>query len=182
MHMFTLSLHKDNRFTLHSWRNNRFPTTEIIDADNADDLLLFSDIISQAETTLHSVEHSDKTEYIRWNQNGIIKTVSGTLSELYKGIYLSSCRIGINTHIGKAWGAISKFVWKSGLPDNMKRSLFQATFTTVVWLLNMGPYLKTRWNLHSHAKDGFGCHLKRSFHQRAIIWEPSSSIRHHQRA
>lgn len=76
---------EDNGFTLHPQRSNRYPASKITDADYTDDLMLFSNLIIQMETLLHSLEHLAKgidhldiTEYISLNQNRKIKTISGT--------------------------------------------------------------------------------------------------------
>lgn len=111
-------------------------------------MLLFN-LINNAETPLHSLEYSakgiglhfnsNKTEYMTLNQNGTTKKVSDTpfnyVEEFtYRCNKICRRKSDVNAHISKSWGAVNKLslVWRHGFPDIMKRSLFQATFISIL--------------------------------------------------
>lgn len=58
---------------------------------------------------------------------------------------ISSFESSVNTRISKAWGSVDmlSLVWKSKLPDNIKRNLFEKLLLcSIVRLLGIDPYLK----------------------------------------
>ena len=73
--------------TLTKARSRRHPAVTIIDAGYADDLALMADAIADAQTLLHSLEaasgdtglyvNAKKTEYMSYNQIGMMHTLSG---------------------------------------------------------------------------------------------------------
>lgn len=84
-------------------------------------LVILSDLITQAQNLLHSLEYSfkgigryvnaGKTEYICLNQNGINKTIfgppPGCVYEItYLGSKITSCERAVNTCISKTWGVV----------------------------------------------------------------------------
>ena len=77
---------KELGLTLSKSTSRRYPTTTITDADYADDLAIFADTIADATTLLHNLEraasdvglyvNASKTEYISYQQQGKIITLS----------------------------------------------------------------------------------------------------------
>lgn len=72
-------------------------------------------------------------------QNRTIKTVPDSplncVEEFtYLGSKISSCKNDVNTDSGKIWSVVNKLslVWRSGLPDHMKRNIFLTTVTSVL--------------------------------------------------
>ena len=47
----------------------------------------------------------------------------------YLGCYIASTENDVNIRLGKAWAALNKMnnIWKSNLPDQLKREFFRAT-------------------------------------------------------
>ena len=145
----SVDLEKGNGLTLQKPRSRRYPSVHITDADYADDLALFADTVTQAESLLHGLEkaakgiglqvHADKTEYMCYKQDGQITSSSGKdLKKVdqftYLGSNISSTESDVNIRIGKAWATVNKLtkIWKSTLPARMKRDFFQATVLTVL--------------------------------------------------
>ena len=74
-------------FTLTEAKSRRYPKITITDVDYADDLAIITDNIKDAETLLQQIEKSakqiglytneKKTEFIKYNQNGMIKSGNG---------------------------------------------------------------------------------------------------------
>ena len=50
------------------------------------------------------------------------------------GSYIASTERDVNIRLGKAWDALNELVkiWKSNLPDNLKRNFFQAAVETIL--------------------------------------------------
>ena len=144
---------RENGFELTKKRSRRYPAKTI-----ADDIALLANTPNQAETLLHSLEraaasiglhvNAQKTEFMCFNQKGVISTLDGTSLKLvdkftYLGSSISSTEKDIDTQLTKAWTAIDRLsiIWKSNLTDKMKRSFFQAA---VVLILLYGC---TTWTL-----------------------------------
>ena len=140
---------KENGFTLKQTRSRRYPAVTITDVDYADDLALLADTIKQAESLLHSLEqeargvglciNSDKTEFMCFNQNGVIKSLNNKPLKMvdnfiYLGSNISSTESDVNIRIGKAWAAMKNLsiIWKSNLPNHMKCEFFQATVVSIL--------------------------------------------------
>ena len=136
-------------FTLTKSTSPRYPATKITDADYADDLALFSDNIAQATALLHSLENAaadvglyvnaGKTEFISFNQEGTINTLMGkalesVISFVYLGSNIASTEKDVTIRIAKAWGALDglNVIWKSSLPDQLKRDFFRAVVESVL--------------------------------------------------
>ena len=73
-----------------------------------------------------------------FNQEGSMKTVAGKPLKLvdtftYLGSNIAS-EIYVNIRIGKAWGALDglHIIWKSNIPDEMKREFFRAIVESVL--------------------------------------------------
>ena len=112
-------------------------------------LAILANTPDQAETLLHSLEraaagiglyvNAHKTEYMCYNQTGDISTLEGTPLKLidkftYLGSSVASTEKDIDTRLTKALTAINRLsiIWKSDLPDKMKRSFFQAAVTSIL--------------------------------------------------
>ena len=129
------------------------PAKTITDADYADDIAILANTPNQAETLLHSLEqtaagiglhvNAHKTEYMSFNQTGDISTLD---KFTYLGSSVSSTEKDIYTRLTKVWTAIDRLsiIWKSDLPDKMKRSFFQAVVMSILlygcttWTLTKG--------------------------------------------
>ena len=151
-------------FTLEAAKSRRYPAKKITDADYADDLALITNKIKDAEKLLHALEdtaaqiglyiNAGKTEFICYNQNGEIKTTKGkTLKKVehftYLGSNISSTTKDVSIRIAKAWSALNRLrpIWKSSLPDNMKRNFFRAVVESVL------VYGSTAWTLTKQLED-----------------------------
>ena len=156
----TVDTQKELGFTLAHSRSSRYPTIKITDADYADDIALFADKIEEAETLLHGLEevsaeiglyvNAKKTEYMCFNQEGSMKARDGTTLKqveefTYLGSNIASTEKDVNIGIGKAWSALDamKILWKSDLPEHLKREFFKATVETILL------YGSTAWTLTS---------------------------------
>jgi len=140
---------KEKGFTLKKARSRRYPAQTVTDADYADDLALLADTPAQAESLLHSLEeaakdiglyvNSGKTEFMSFKKKGNISTLDGKPLKsveqfTYLGSNISSTESDVNTRIAKAWSATNKLsvIWRSNLPDKLKRQFFQAVVVSVL--------------------------------------------------
>ena len=156
--------HKELGLTLKPARSRRYPAEKITDADYADDLTLLADKIAHAEKLLHSLEtaaagiglyvNTKKTEYMCHRQDGQIKARNDTpIKKVDEAIYLGSnialTEKDVQTRIAKAWGALNGLdvIWKSTLPEDMKRNFFRATVESVLL------YGSTTWTLTKKLND-----------------------------
>ena len=136
---------KDNGFKLTKERGRRYPAQTITNADNADDIVLLANTLTQAESLLHSLGRAaadiglhvnvDKTEYVCFNQRGDISTLNGSFLKLVNRFTnlrssVSSTEKDINTRLAKLWTAINRLpvILKSDLTDKIKRSLWRKTW------------------------------------------------------
>lgn len=64
----------------------------------------------------------------------------------YLGSYIASTEHDVNIRLGKTWDALNELdkIWKSNLPDNLKRNFFRAAVETVLL------YGSVSWNLTTH--------------------------------
>ena len=114
---------KDNGFNLTKERSRRYPVHIITDADYTDDIALLANTSAQAQTPLHNLEraaarwglhvHTDKTEYMCFNQRSDISTLNGSSLKLldkftYQGSSISSNKTDINTRLAKAWTSLDR--------------------------------------------------------------------------
>ena len=151
---------KELGFTLVEYKSRRHPAVKITDADYADDLAIISDYLSDSSALLHKLEeaaseiglyvNAKKTEFICYNQQhtSTIKSyqnnnISAVKEFTYLGSNISSTKRDIEIRLGKAWSALNKLdvIWKSSLPQNMKRNFFRATVESVL------VYGATSWTL-----------------------------------
>ena len=111
--------------------------------DYADDLAIVTDKTNEAIILFHKIEktakeiglsiYTGKTKFISINE-GIndIKSLNGkNIKEVsnfkYIGSYIQSTEKYINIRLAKSWVALNEMnsIWKSRIPDNMKRNFFQ---------------------------------------------------------
>ena len=95
---------KQNGFEQTKKRSRRYPAKTITDADYADDIEILTNIPNTAETLLHCVERAaadiglhviaHKTEYMCFNQTGVIFTLDG--SSLGRQVHLPRKKCLIN--------------------------------------------------------------------------------------
>ncbi|KAI8516923.1 hypothetical protein Bbelb_055040 [Branchiostoma belcheri] len=83
--------------------------------------------------------NAGKTEFVTFNQHGNIASLDGnSIKQVEKFTYLgsdiSSTENDVSARIGKAWAATDKLsvIWKSPLPNELKREFFQATAVSVL--------------------------------------------------
>ncbi|CAM1310307.1 Uncharacterised protein r2_g2061 [Pycnogonum litorale] len=165
------------------------------DVDYADDLAVLADVLKDATFLLHSIErtskeigfylNADKTEFICLNQDASegMKSLNGDKIKQvedfrYLGSYIATTAQDVNIRLGKAWGALNQLnkIWKSNLPDNLKRNFFRATVESVLvygsvsWILTTqmekkidGAYtrmlrsaLNRSWKDHPTNKELYG--------------------------
>ena len=152
---------RENGFELTKKRSRRYPTKTITDADYANDIAILAKTPNQSETLQHRVEqaaagiglhvNAHKMEYMCYNQTGDISTQDGTPLKLvdrftYLGSSVSSTEKDIDMQLTKAWTAINRLsiIWKSDLPDKMKRSFFQAAVVLIL-LYGCTTWTLTKW-------------------------------------
>ena len=134
-----------------------------LDADYADDSAVLAYVLKDATFLLHSIERTakeirlyldaDKTELLCFNQDASegMKSLNGEKIKQvedfkYLGSYIASTEHDVNIRLGKAWDALNELdkIWKSNLPDNLKRNFFRAAVETVLL------YGSVSWNLTTH--------------------------------
>ena len=149
-------------FTLTERRSRRHPAQKITDADYADDIAILTDYLGNATSLLHGIEklakeiglyvNAVKTEFICLNQDASagMSCLSGEKIKRaddfkYLGSYIASTKRDVDIRLGKAWGALKGMdkIWKSNLPDKLKRNFFRATVESVL------TYGSTTWTLTS---------------------------------
>ena len=135
---------RENGFELTKKRSRRYPAKTITDADYTDDIAILANTPNQAETLLHSLEpaaagiglhvNAHKTEYMCYNQTLDRTSLKLVDKFTYQGSSVSSTEKDIDTRLTKAWTAIDRLsiIWKSNLPDKMKRSFFQAAVVSIL--------------------------------------------------
>ena len=149
---------KEKGFTLKKARGRQYSAKTIMDADYADDIVLFANTPTQDESLLHSLKQAaggtslnmnvDKMEYICFNQEGVIFTLKGgSLKLVDKFMYLGSSVSSTESHINmcreKAWNAINRLsiIWKPAQSDKIKCNFFQAAVELIllygctIWIL-----------------------------------------------
>ena len=134
-----------------------------LDADYADDSAVLAYVLKDATFLLHSIERTakeiglyldaDKTEFICFNQDASegMKSLNGEKIKQvedfkYLGSYIASTEHDVNIRLEKAWDALNELdkIWKSNLPDNLKRNFFRAAVETVLL------YGSVSWTLTTH--------------------------------
>ena len=146
--------------TLVKRKSTRHPAQKITDVDYADDLAVISDHLQDAEKLFHLIEiaaeevglyvNASKTEYICLNedQSAGLKSIKDEdikrVSDFkYLGSYIASTEKDVKVRLAKAWTALNGMnkIWKSTLPDKLKRNFFRATVESVL------VYGATTWTL-----------------------------------
>ena len=119
--------------------------------DYKDDLAIVTDKNSEAIILLHKIEkaskeiglsiNTGKKKFISINQgiNEVIKSLNGkNIKEVsyfkYLGSYIQSTEKYINIRLAKSWAALNEMnsIWKSRLPDKMKRNFFRVTVESML--------------------------------------------------
>ena len=147
---------KENGFTLAKERSRRYSSWKIIDMDYTEDIALLVNTPVQAKVLQYILEqaagglslhvNANKTEFMCFNQRGVISTINGrSLRFVDIFTYLRSSIIStendINMQLVKAWTAINKLsaIWKLDLSDKTKHSFFPGSscVNTAVWMHHM---------------------------------------------
>ena len=122
---------------------------KLMDADYADEIVLFTNTTAQAESLLHylelAVEHislymnTNRTDCMHFNRERPIFTLNGDpLKLIDKFMYLrssvSSTESDVTIHLEKAWTAIGRLliIWKSDLSDKIKHDFFQVVVVSIL--------------------------------------------------
>ena len=148
--------------TITQRRSSRHKSQHLTDLDYADDLALLSDLISDAQELLHSLEiaaekvgltlNEPKTECMILNADSShppISSKSGAvLKEVsdfkYLGSYVGDSRKDFETRKALAWKSCNKLhsIWQSSIPKKTKLSFFRASVESVLlygsetWTMN----------------------------------------------
>ena len=93
----------------------------------------------------------------------------------YLGNYNASTEHDVNIRLGKAWDALDELdkIWKSNLPDNLKRNFFRAAVETV---------LSVSWTLTTHLEkkiDGAYTRMLRTILNRSCKDHKRRALRPH---
>ena len=136
---------KNLGFTLTKYRSSRHTAITITDAVYADDIAFMSDTIPEAQSQVNSLETScwryrslcecRKTKFVSYNQTGLIKTLNAkAMKYVIHTLATAYTEIDVKTPIVKACSGIDGInaVWKSSLPDDIKRDFFQGALETVL--------------------------------------------------
>ena len=143
-------------------RSRQYPTETMIDADYAEDLVLFINATTQAKFLLYSIQqvtggiglfmNANKTEFMCLEQEGAISTISGKPLKLVDQFSkVGDCSQGLpNSHtsvaIVKVWTAIDRLslTWKSNFSNKIKHDFFQLVAISILlcWC--------TTWTLTKH--------------------------------
>jgi len=134
-------------FTLEERRSRRVHPITITDLNFADDLVLLSNEIDQAQEILTRVEselgkiNAGKTKFIACNEQNddSLTTIDGRVLEKvedykYLGAWIKSSDKDLKIRKAMAWKACNKMtkIWKSSLQRNFKIRLFKATVEAVL--------------------------------------------------
>lgn len=140
----------DLGFTLTPRKSRRHPAKALADLDFADDIVLLSDDIAQAQALLTLVEreclkiglvsNTKKTEVIAINSPlTALQSVSGvplkTVGDFkYLGSWIDNTSKDIKVRKAIAWKALNgmSVVWKSGLSRDLKIRFFRATVESIL--------------------------------------------------
>ena len=142
-YLLRISVDKCNEYalTLELVRTRRFSNKKITDADYADNLTLLSDNSYNAQKLFHILEQSagffglhanaTKTEYICYNQNGLIATLNKTPLKkvddfVYLGSNITATEKDVLIRISEAWSALDQLrtIWKSTLREQIKKGFY----------------------------------------------------------
>ena len=146
----------DLGFTLIQRKSRRHPAKKISDADYADDIAKLTDYLEDAAKVLHNIEqltqviglvNSEKTEYMCLNQDASAGTKSlngGKVKKVddfkYLSSYIGTTEQDVNICIAKAWAALNSMnnIWKSNLPNQLKKNFFRAIVETLFTVQLLG--------------------------------------------
>ena len=150
-YVLRISVDKCNEYglTLELARSRRFHTKKITDAYYAEDVVLLSDNSYNAQKLLYILEKSaafiglhvnaTKTEYMCYNQDSKIETLNKTILKktddfVYLGSNIASTEKDVLIRISKAWSALDRLrtIWKSTLPEQIKKGFFRAVAESVL--------------------------------------------------
>ena len=141
----------DLGFILIQIKSRRHLAKKISEADHADDIAVLTDYLKDAAKVLHNIEqltqviglyvNSEKTEYMCLNQDasaGIKSLNGGKVKKVddfkYLDSYIGTTEQDINTRMAKAWATLNTMnnIWKSNLPNQLKKNVFRAIVETVL--------------------------------------------------
>ena len=134
------------------------------DADYVDDLALLASIPAEAKSQLHSLKqvaggiglyvNSDKSEFMRFKQNGDISTLNDELLKLLDHFIYFSSNVSYFSWWDKPTKSMGRLesIWKFDLSDKIKQDFFQAVSVSVLlygctnWTLIKWPKKKSDGN------------------------------------
>ena len=144
-------------FTIEARKSRRIPARTVTDLDFADDIALISDLVSEAQELLLSVEkecnkvglqiNAEKTKFMSYNitedielklgDDTIIKRAeTGTKEQDFKylGSWVDNSYKDLKVRKALAWSALHKMdtIWNSILSRRSKINLFRATVESVL--------------------------------------------------
>ena len=148
----SIDLMKENGFIVGKNKSRRDPAQTLMDVDCTNDITLLVNSPAQAESLVHNLEwiaggiglhvNTDKTEYMCFNQRGVISTLNGGLLKLVDkftdiGSSVSSTENDINMQLVKAWTTIDRLsvIWKSDVSERIKCNFLSCShINTAIWM------------------------------------------------
>ena len=139
----------DKGLQIHPRRSRRQPATHITDLDFADDIALVSDLVTNAEALLHSVEdaaslvglhcNETKTEVISSTPNNSFRSLAGnSIKQVedfkYLGSFVMNSEKDMKSRKALAWVACNKLnkIWHSTLANETKVYIFKTLIEPIL--------------------------------------------------
>ena len=139
----------DKGLQIHPRHSRRQPATHITDLDFADDIALVSDLVTNAEALLHSVEdaanlvglhcNETKTEVISSTPNSSFRSLAGnSIKQVedfkYLGSFVMNSEKDMKSRKALAWVACNKLnkIWHSTLANETKVYLFKTLIEPIL--------------------------------------------------
>ena len=175
---------------IHPRRSRRQPATHITDLDFADDIALVSDLVTNAEALLHSVEdaaslvglhcNETKTEVISSTPNSSFRSLAGnSIKQVedfkYLGSFVMNSEKNMKSRKASAWVACNKLnkIWNSTLANETKVYIFK---TLIEPILLSGEETCTLTTRQQKRLDGAYTNMLRRVQK--IHWSEHATLEH----
>ena len=180
----------DKGLQIHPRRSRRQPATHITDLDFADDIALVSDLVTNAEALLHSVEdaaslvglhcNKTKTEVISSTPNSSFRSLAGnSIKQVddfkYLGSFVMNSEKDMKSRKALAWVACNKLnkIWHSTLANETKVFIFK---TLIEPILLYGAETWTLTTRQQKRLDGAYTNMLRRVQN--IHWSEHATLEH----
>ena len=194
----------DKGLQIHPRRRRRQPATHITDLDFADDIALVSDLATNAEALLHSVEdaaslvglhcNETKTEVISSTPNSSFRSLAGnSIKQVedfkYLGSFVMNSEKDMKSRKALAWVACNKLnkIWHSTLANETKVYIFKTLIEPILlygaetWTLTTRQQKRLDGAYTNMLRRVQNIHWSEACHPRAHIWRyPASVTKGHQ--